>query len=77
MTRAEYYASIPHYCQYPQPDEYSISMGCWGILYGRVQMEADYCRTCEMKVMARRKVKHNKWQIHEMCDDGLRHCDAW
>jgi len=40
-------------------------------------MEADYCRTCEMKVMARRKVKHNKRQIHEMCDDGLKHCDAW
>lgn len=76
MTREEYYATIPHYCQYPQPDDCSLMLGCWGIIYGYVQERVDYCRVCDLKVMAKRKRPHNKRQL-ALLPDELKHCHAW
>lgn len=76
MTRAEYYAAIPHYCQYPQPDDCNLVMGCWGILYGYVGEQVDYCRVCELKVMAKRKRKHNQRQLRLLRDELPQH-EAW
>lgn len=76
MTRKEYYSRIPHYCEYPQPDNCNLVLGCWGILYNELE-QYDYCRSCDCKVMAKRKIPHNKRMWKLLIDRKIKYHETW
>ncbi len=45
MTEEQYYADVPHFCEYPHGD-----VVCFSIIHNRINKQhdgMDYCKTCD------------------------------